>query len=387
MRVGFEMISAGSGFAPAAGGMTTYYEGLSGALVERDEISEVVALMPPGSTHMQVPSSARLRIVACGGLPRGRLGRVGYEHLLLPRVARRAGIDVLLCSHNVKPLGWHGPSVVVLQSMQYFFLPDPIGRLRRTYLEQAVPRSLRSADVVIAVSEAQRRDAIDLFDLDPESIVTVHHGASPWALTAARVFADGGTPTRPLSGERPYVLSVSSLYAMKNYRRLIEAFARVVREGDLPHELVIAGREVDETIPGLRAVATEHGVENRVRLTGAYPQDRLPALLANADVVAYVSLYETFGHPVLEAFAFGRPLVTSNIGGTAEIAGDAAILVDPYEVGSIEQGLLMAMADEPERTRLRRLGQRRFSDFSWEKSARGTAEALQRAANRRLASA
>jgi glycosyltransferase involved in cell wall biosynthesis len=369
------MISAGTGFAPAGGGMTTYYKGLLQALPDVDGIEEVVAFVPPGITHLKRARHDTVRYRECEGLsPNSRTKRVIYEHLRLPRLVAHERADVLLSTHNVRPYGWRGRSVVVLQSLQYFFLPDDIGTLRRAYLRASVPRSLRTAGRVIAVSEASRRDAVRMFDLDPDRSVAVHHGPSPWATEAAATFASEGTPARPpgVDQARPYVVMVSALYEMKNHARLIRAFAAAVGRTGCTHELVIAGREFDITIAALARVAEQAGIAGRVRFLGAYPQEHLPALLANADVVAYPSLYETFGHPVLEAFVFERPLVTSNVAGAAEIAADAALLVDPYDVDSIADGLAGAMTDAELKQTLVSRGRARLQDFSWEKCAHET---------------
>ena len=378
MRIGFDMISAGSGFAPAGGGMTTYYEGLLGGLCAQPSVGSVAAFLPPWTVHAELPRHGNLDLIRCTRLPERRIGRVFYEHGLLPRVARSAEVDVLLSTHNVKPWGWRGPSVIVMQSIQSFLLPDGTGRARKLYLDTAVPRSLHAADMVIAVSEAQRLDAITLFSLDPERIVSIHHGPSPWAVAAAARL-DVERPARPIPGDAPYVVCVSSLYALKNHRRLIEAFALAVTENDLPHELVIAGRDADVTRADLAEVATGAGIGDRVRLTGPYPQQDLPALLANADAMAYVSLYETFGHPVLEAFAFGLPLVTSNVAGAAEVAGEAAEKADPQSVKSIAVALGRVLTSHRRRDELSNAGRHRLADFSWGRCASQTVEVLQRA--------
>src|SRR5205807_4484231 len=135
-------------------------------------------------------------------------------------------------------------------------------------------------------------------------------------------------PYRPPDGA-PYVLCISRLYALKNHRRLIEAFAALVRDASLPHTLVIAGGDADVTRAELEQVADRAGVADRVMLLGRVPQAQVPGLYRGAEAIAYVSLYETFGHPVLEAFATGTPVITSSTGGTAEVAGGAARLVDP----------------------------------------------------------
>lgn len=370
------MISAGSAYHPTAGGIIRYYRTLLDGLVARPEVTSVVAFVPPWDDGSQLPRHPKVEAVRCRGLPQNRPGRVLYEQTAFPLLAWRQGIDVLLSTCNVKPLLWRGASVVVLQSMQSFFLPDEIGRLRRRYLKWMVPRSLASADVVIAVSEAQRRDTVRLFKLKPGKVVAVRHGASSWAVQAA---AAPGTVGRPNGFERPYVLTVSRLYGLKNHRRLIEAFARVVRGHDLDHELVVVGGDADVRQVDLERVARAEGVSHRMRFLGRTPQDALPALHQHADAIAYVSLYETFGHPVLEACAFGRPLVTSDVGGTAELAGKAARLVDPWSVESITEGLADVLMDEELRRRLSAAGPLRVRDFTWEACAEGTLHAAQQA--------
>jgi glycosyltransferase involved in cell wall biosynthesis len=374
LRIGLETISGGSGFSIGGGGMPTYYRGLISAMADQLGDAQLIVLHPPGDrSPLELPNRPEIRGVSCAGLPKGRVGRVIYEHLRLPSLARSLEVDVLLSTVNVRPLGWRGPSVVVLQSMQSFFIPDRIGVPRKGYLRAAVPRSLRGADRVIAVSEAARTDAIELFGLDPQRIVTVHHGCSPWALEAAAEFARDGVPPPPSPiGDRPYFLNVSPLYGLKNQARLVEAFAIACRATGAPHELAIAGREAEVKYADLRRTTIEMGIEERVHLLGEFPQAELPALYANAAAVAYPSLYETFGHPVLEAFALGTPLLTSDRGGSAEVAGGAAALVNPYDVESIADGLTHLMTDDGLRRRLREAGEKRLGDFSWRRSAAGT---------------
>jgi alpha-1,3-rhamnosyl/mannosyltransferase len=247
-----------------------------------------------------------------------------------------------------------------------------------------MPSALRGADGVIAVSETSRREAIRLFDLDPERVFTVHHGCAQWALDAsARFVVDGPPPTPPPLGDRPYIANVSALYGLKNHRRLIEAFGLLASRTRFPHDLVLAGGEADVTKAELAEVARRAGVGSRVQILGRYPQEDLPALYANADAIAYPSLYETFGLPVLEAFAFRRPLLTSVISGCGEVAGNAAVKVDPRSVESIAAGLEQVVGDVQLREQIVEAGTKRLEDFSWARCAHGTLTALHAAVARR----
>lgn len=131
-----------------------------------------------------------------------------------------------------------------------------------------------------------------------------------------------------------------------------------------------------------RVSAGAPGSRPRLVVLGAVPQQEIPGLFAGADAIAYVSLYETFGHPVLEAFAFGKPLVTSATSATAEIAGDAARLIDPESVDSIADGLRDVLVDGALRDRLAAASPRRVAAFTWERCAEGTLGAISLARRR-----
>lgn len=382
LRIAVDLISAGSGFHPGAGGMISYYDGLLRSLCERADVHSVVAFTPPWNSRLGVPDSSKIQVVRCRGLARNRPARVAYEQLALPLLAWRFRADVLLATVNVMPLLRRAPTVVVLQSIQSFLWPGQAGPFREAYLRTAVPRSLRRAGAVITVTEAERRDALRLFDdIDPDQVMTVHHGVSPW--THEALTADPAPrPWRHREG-RPYVLAISRLYAHKNHARLILAFAKIAKE--VEHDLVIAGGDADVSRAELERLAGESGVGARVRCLGTVSQDDVPRLFAGASALAYVSLYETFGHPVLEAFAFGLPLVTAGEGATAEVAGGAARLVDPEDVDEIASGIRDVLLDPELRARLGVAGRQRVREFTWERCADGTMRALMSALEQRPA--
>jgi alpha-1,3-rhamnosyl/mannosyltransferase len=357
--------------------MYVYLEGLLGALCERPDVERIVSFVQPWSDGLAMPRHSKVELVPCTGLPRRRAGRVVYEQTLFPLRVGRRPIDVLFSTCNTRPLLVRRPSVVVLQSIQHLWFPEVFGGVRRSYLNAAIPTSLRTADAVVAVSEWERREAIDRFGVDPERIFTVHHGVSNSVRARA---VHRASPND--SDAAPYIVMVSRLYGYKNHRRLIEAFARVVRDDAVPHELRIAGGDADVTREDLRRLAASLGVADRVRLLGPVAHDDVPALLEGADAVAYPSLFETFGLPIIEALAFGKPLVTSNVTSMPEVAGDAAVLVDPYSVSSIADGIALALRDEPLRARMRAKGPAHAASFTWERCAESTAGVLRFAIER-----
>jgi glycosyltransferase involved in cell wall biosynthesis len=379
LRVGVEAISAGASLNPAAGGMAIYYDGLLRALARSDSVETLVAFVPPWDEGFGIPRAPKIRWVICRGLPRNRVGRVLYEQLALPLRAATQSPDVLLSTCNVRPLLLRGPSVVVLHHVQYLFYPDLYTRLRRAYLRTFIKESLRRADAIIAVSEWERDQILAQFDVDPSRVFTVYHGISNLVRRSPRFEGDQLTPP----SRRPYVVFVSILYRHKNHSRLIEAFAEVVHDQGIPHDLVIAGGEANVTVSELKEAARRCGVAHRVQFLGAVHHEKVPNLVAGADVVAYPSLMETFGHPILEALALGRCVLTSNCGAMAEVAGGAARLVDPTDSADIAAGLADLITNHPLRERLAREGPQRAGEFTWDRCAEGTLRALRYAVARR----
>jgi glycosyltransferase involved in cell wall biosynthesis len=384
LRIGFEVIVAGSALEEGSGGGPGYFHALIPRLRDDPRVEHLTVFVPDWYDRASEWEGAKSTVVRCS-VPKARPLRVAYEQLVLPMRARRAGIDCLISPSNYRPLLYRRPNVLVLHAIQHFLLGDDIGRFRSTYLRFAVPRSIRSASRTVTVTETLRRDAIELFDLDPDRIVAVPMGAQPWVaelLESGREFK--AEPYRLEDGS-PYVLCISRLYALKNHARMIRAYAKLCRERDVPHKLLIVGGEADLTIADLQEVAREAGVADRVIFLGRVPQDMVDGLYAGASAIAYVSLYETFGHPVLEAFTCGIPLLTSTQGATAEVAGGAARLVDAEDVDDIAAGMSDVLFDDDLRQRLIADGHRRVREFSWDSCAAGTLDAVEVAVRRRPA--
>jgi len=266
---------------------------------------------------------------------------VWWYPVALPRRAR--GLDVLHCTSFRGPLRSSVPLVVTVHDLAVLRHPEAFNRWTRTYSRAIVPRVVRAARRVIAVSEFTKRELIDLLAL-PEEVIRVVPNAvgAPFVAEGARAEGD-------------YVLAVGTTEPRKNLPRLAEA-ARLAGV-----ELRVAGA------PGwgdveLRAAG--------VRVLGFVPDDELARLYRGALCVAYTSLYEGFGIPVLEALACGAPVVTSAGTAMAELADGAAVLVDPRDPDALAQGIGEAIARSDE---LAALGPERARSFTWEASAAATA--------------
>ena len=170
-----------------------------------------------------------------------------------------------------------------------------------------------------------------------------------------------------------FVLYAGTIKPHKNLVRLIEAFAELRKDEFEELKLLIIGDEISK-LPALRRAVHSHKLHKHVRFLGFLPDDTLAVLYRLAAVFVFPSLYEGFGLPPLEAMASGTPVVTSNVSSLPEVAGDAAVLVDPYDVGSIVDGIRRVLTDPQLAAELRRKGLVRARDFSWERSVARTHE-------------
>lgn len=221
---------------------------------------------------------------------------------------------------------------------------------------------LRKADGLIAVSENTRRDAIRLLRIAPERIETIHSGV-------AEEYFDA----QPVKRDRPYVLYVGTIEPRKNLDTLLQAWKLLRPELRTQFELVIAGPKgwgSEKTLARLAEEAT---------YLGYVPESELPGLTAGATAFVYPSLYEGFGFPVVQAMAAGAPVVTSNTSSLPEIAGDAAILVDPQSASEIARGIARLLESESLRANLAARGRERAKEFHWAKCAARSLDFFRRA--------
>jgi len=295
--------------------------------------------------------------------------RILWEQAGLPWDLERRRVDVYHGPGFVAPLIKTTRQVITIHDMTFFLLPECHHFTKRHYFRCLIPKCVRRANQVIAVSENTKRDIIRVLGSEGEKIKVVYHGKDEGfhpdraATTSCRLRAKYGLPMR-------VILFVGLIEPRKNLERLVRAYAKL-KNLHQDSCLLLAGRLGWGYQAVFRAVS-ESGVKDRVILPGFIPERELPSLYNLADVVVYPSLYEGFGLPVLEAMACGVPVVTSRVSSMPEIAGDAALLVDPYDVGDIAQALERALVDRALRERLANEGPKRCQPFTWQRTARET---------------
>ena len=289
------------------------------------------------------------------------------ERLLWPAMAVRLGIDVF---HATSYRGIFAPGMRTVLSVHDFayhrcadaFTPRSLRYYRR------LREDAHRAAFVTTLSESSRQDAIRLLELPPERVKTVYAGVD-LARFAAEVPPQAVERARSHHGIRsPSLLFLGNLNPKKNIGTLIEALGRLHWDGQASCQLILAGKPTAHR-DALEAAIRRHGLQAQVRFVGFVPDEDLPLLYRAVDALVFPSLFEGFGLPVLEAMACGTPVVASNTSSLPEVAGDAALLVDPLDAGAMAAAIRRLLEDAALRRELIARGLQRARAWSWERAA------------------
>ena len=330
---------------------------------------------------LQVGSAHRFRLYFSQAPPEGlflRNERVSWRVLPLPRLwthLRLAGEvalhppDVLYVPAHVLP--WLHPRrcVATVHDLGYLYYPQAHTRWARWYLDRTTRFNARAARRVIADSQATRDDLVAHYGVDPAKIVVAYPAGAPGLGPVTDVALLEAVQRRYSTSAR-YFLYVGTLQPRKNLETLVQAFAELVIQDIIPAEvkLVLAGRR-GWLYGELFALVQRLGLERRVVFPGYVAAEDLAALLSGALAYVLPSWYEGFGLPVLEAMACETPVICSNVSSLPEVAGDAALLVDPHDVSGLVQALARVFREPALRAELIARGRERVRVFSWQRCA------------------
>lgn len=317
------------------------------------------------------PNVTMIRVRA--GLFRKLPLRFLLEQLLLPCLLVMHRIDVLHSLHYSFPLIRFGTKqVVTLHDMTFFNMPEAHERIKVIYFRFFIRADVRFADKVVFDSHSSLSDCTTRLGPVRGTSAVVHLGKS-------EAFHTGLAPDEIRRVREKYGLSadfilfVGTIEPRKNLSRLVSAFAGMC--GGHPSLLLAIAGMRGWMYDGLMETVRNLNLHSRVVFTGFVPEEEKPFLISAAKVFAYPSLYEGFGIPVLEALACGIPTVTSNVSSLPEVAGNAALTVDPYSVAELTSALERLVSEAPLRDQLAREALRQAAKFTWTKTAIMTREA------------
>lgn len=295
----------------------------------------------------------------------------------LPRLAARDNLDILHVQY-MTPLSAPCPIVTTIHDISFRLHPEWFGLKDRLIMNAFIPRALRTARAVITPSESAAENIRREYDYAPDRIFVTPEAAQEKFFEPIDTIQSRRTRDK-FGIDGRFMLYVGNLQPRKNAARLIRAFMSARENHDVPDQLLIAGQ-----------YGWKHGRDRRqldrarkdghIRHLGYVNDDDLPALYSEATAFLFPTLHEGFGLPVLEAMASGTPVLTSNVSALPEIAGDAALLVDPTDEEAIAAGITRLALDGQLREKLIAAGRARARQFSWDDTATGTIEAYRAAA-------
>jgi glycosyltransferase involved in cell wall biosynthesis len=323
-------------------------------------------VLDPGEISKRVRTNEHLRLV--GIRPSASWVRIPVS---MPILAAREKLDLLHVTY-VTPPYCPCPTVVTVHDIAFKLYPEFFPARVRLILSMLVPPSMRRAARVITVSESAKRDIIAHYGI-PESKIAVTHeaAAAHYCVTDDRGRVEEVKQRYGI--ERDFILIVGNLQPRKNTKRLIQAYARLPATLRKRYRLVVVGQALWLHSDVYRAIA-EHDLHDSVTFTGYVSDADLVLLYNAASLFVYPSIYEGFGLPVLEAMACGTPVITSNCSSLPEVAGQAAILVDPTDIDEIARAMASVVTDPTLARSLSTIGRERASTFSWQQTARQTAK-------------
>jgi glycosyltransferase involved in cell wall biosynthesis len=303
----------------------------------------------------------------------GRGARIWYDQWGIRRDIRAVEADVVHYPANVGSVLPMRNMVITIHDLTFFHNPSWYRYERAQYYRWSVTRSARLASRIITVSTATAIEICKILSVPADRIDVVHNGVDE-RFTPRNEGEQRAARNKYRLPDR-YVLFVGTIEPRKNVARIIRAWSQIA--SDIKEDLVIAGREGWKVGP-IHQEAELAGQFERIHFPGYIENDDLPAIMSGATALIYPSLYEGFGIPVAEAMACGLPVLTSNVSSLPEIAGDAALTLDPTDVDGLAEGIRNLASDEALRSELSRKGFEQAKRYEWSRAAQQTLASYKR---------
>lgn len=340
-----------------------------------------ITIFVPGNIDTELAEVFRKKnfeIVNCGSA-----NYFKWEQLVLPKVVKKYNIDVLWCPYNTAPLNVSCPTVVTVHDVIYMSLKlkeasSLYKKAGLIYRRTVVPLAIKKAEEIVTISNYAKKDICKCFPLTRDKIRIVYNSTdfevSSLPPTEEQVFFEKHKI------EKPYILGFGSLESRKNSMGLIKAYKRLNQKLRDKYQLVLFGfRGYEESKE--YAYIKENEIANIIVLEYVSDEEK-NSLYKNSTMFVFPTFSEGFGIPILEAYVNGTPVITSNVTSLPEVAGNAAVLIDPHNTDEICVEIERLLMDKDKRNDLMDKGKRQLDKFDWKKSAKEMYSILKKAGSK-----
>ena len=291
------------------------------------------------------------------------------------RVLRHAKPDLFYSPDGFLSLRADTPSISVMHDINYEYYPEDLPKMAAWYYKHYFPKFMAKASQILTVSEFSKQDIIKHYNINPAKIDVVYNGADE----AYKVLNDTEKVAikQKYSNGKDYFIYVSALHPRKNVKRLLEAFDKMKESSGSDVKLILVGPAYFKN-SDMMSVYEQMKHKQDVIFTGRLEVNELCKVVGAAFAMAYISYFEGFGIPIIEAMQCEVPVITSNVTSMPEVAGDAALLIDPFSVDSIAEGMLKVLKDAAVRKDLIEKARLRKNVFTWDRTANLTWNAIEK---------
>jgi len=358
-------INALTVFNDSSGG-ATYIINLVKNLTEIDHRNTYYLFLSSANKKYFDFCTENVRIVVFPINNKKRILSIIFEQLLCPYFINRFKIDILISPGSFISFFSACKQVFIIHSaltvknIRKIYDAKFIPIVRRTLYDILIPLSLRKADKLVVVSNSLKNNIMMQYIISNEKMHLIYEGVD---------FDIANERTCDVVYPKPYILFVSNLYSYKNAGKLIRAFSILKKNKSIPHYLVIVGSDRRNEMLRLNTIVKEIELLDYIVFAGGIPHERLGPVYKNAEVFVYPSSVESFGLPILEAMVCGIPVIASNRMSVPEVAGDAALIVNPDNIEELAEAINSVVSDSNLKETLIEAGYKRAKYFSWKCAA------------------
>ena len=351
------------------GGTETFLVNLVKNLLNIDRENRYLLIVSRSNKRIFNFNSENVEYLEFGFDNNSRIKRVFFEQFILHKKLKKKAVDSLIVPGNTGLIRCPCKQLLIVHDLIYFIYPKYYPLIKRIYLHKLVRYSCRKADRIATISQNTKSDIIKYTGVSEGKIDVIYEGVDFERFSKIKKDEAKEFIQRQY-GIQGYIYSPTSLYPHKNNDLLVKTFAKLKNEKKIQQKLIITGIDPYKRTNWLEGIITKYRMENEIFYLGRVPDKYLPYLYKGADLMVYLSSYEGFGLPILEAMASECPVLSSNRSSLPEVVGDAGILVDPFNIEEVANKMHKLLTNEILRERFINKGLIRAKQFSWKDVAK-----------------